>query len=169
MIQSPLSISEPIGLHNNEMKQLIVKILSYEKRVETLVAQKSKLKAGRDLDGVILEISELQKELIALRGQRQKLRDHMLESHPKEELLDDLSVLKNYEDPSRRVKEPGVDERLDSMIQKLRAQYVRTDHTYGTQLAPDESLEFHRKKKDLGKEVKEDYIKENIKDQLKID
>lgn len=165
-----MASAEPIALHNKQFKELTVKILSYEKRVDTLVAQKKAQKEGRELEAILSEITELQRELVSIRKSRRVLREHIEKNHPKEELMDDLSLLKDYDGGSRKQSDPALDTRLDSMIQKLRSQYARTDRAHGDPTADEEiELQLSKRKKDLQRESKDDYIKENIKNKLEVD
>lgn len=164
--------AEPIALHNKEYKELAAKILAYEKRVDILIKQKEDTKEGPDLENILTEISDLQKGLVGIKKRRRELREHVTKNHPKEEILDDLSILKDAESSrSKKGSDPAMDARLDDMLKKLRAQYNRSaseddeDYTVEQQAVEDE---LNRKKKNVQKENKDQYIRENIKTKLKV-
>ena len=168
-----ITFADSIDAHNKDLRELAVKILSYEKRVDTLVEQKKTLKEGAELEATLSEISELQRELVAIRKSRRILREHIEKNHPKEELMEDLSLLKDYEGGNKKKQgDPAIDSKLDDMIQKLRTQYARTDRAHSRDtLKADEEIEkqLANKKRDLQRESKDDYIKENIKSKLEIE
>lgn len=163
----------PIAAHNKTYKELAGKILAYEKRVEDLVAQKANAKEGPDLENILTEIADLQKELVGIKRKRRELRDHVTSTHPKEEILDDLSILKDAESnkPKSANANPEVDQKLDEMLKKLRAQYARSaqededDFSMEQQAVEDE---LNKKKKNVQKAAKDEYIRENIKTKLKV-
>lgn len=169
---SILSLAEPIARHNMDYKEFAAKIAAYEKRVEVLVKQKQDAQEGPDLENILDEISELQKELVGVKKKRRQLRDHVTKNHSREELLEDLSILKDTERKKGQKADPGVDLRLDEMLKKLRTQYARSDRSLEVDYSEEQkSVEdaLNKKRKNVEKEMKDDYIKENIKNKLKVD
>lgn len=163
----------PIAAHNKAYKELAGKILAYEKRVQELVVLKTSTKEGPELENILTEIADLQKELVGIKRKRRELRDHVTSTHPKEEILEDLSILKDAESskPKTASANPEVDKKLDEMLTKLRAQYVRSakedeeDYSVEQQVVEDA---LNKKKKTVQKEAKDEYIRENIKSTLKV-
>jgi hypothetical protein len=165
--------AEPIEVHMKEMRTLTGKLAGYEQRVAELVEEKKKKKDGAGLEEVLTEISELQKELVGVKKKRRILREHIMKEHEKEELLEDLSLLKDGEVlKANAKKDPDVDARLDSLLATLRKQYARTNRTEQDdylEAQKDLEKELKNKKKKIKQEDKEEYIKENIKTELKVD
>ncbi len=148
------------------------KITAYEKRIDDLVARKKDEKDGPELENILDEISDLQKELVGIKKKRRQLREHITKYHPGDEVLGDLDVLKDMENVKHRAKsaDPAIDARLDAMLVKLQAQYKRTikekeDYTV-EQKAFEEAL--NKKNTNVQKATKDEYIKENIKTKLKV-
>lgn len=165
----------PIEAHNKEYKELAGKILAYEKRVEDLVAQKANTKEGPDLENILNDISDLQKELVGIKKKRRELRDHVTTTHPKNEILDDLSILKDAESAKGKTSsnDPALDKKLDDMLKRLRAQYKRSakeDDSDEYVMDQEEVIEAEltKKKKNVHKAAKDEYIRENIKTKLKV-
>lgn len=165
------SKAEPIAKHNQEYKDYAAKITVYEKRVEELVQQKKETKEGPDLENILDEISELQKELVGVKKKRRQLREHVAKSHSKEELLGDLSILKDTEQNKGSKTDTAIDGRLDEMLEKLRAQYFRSDRSVEVDYSEEQKdvqATLNKKRKNVQKETKDEYIKENIKNKLKV-
>lgn len=162
---------DPIELHNKKNKELATKIIAYEKRVEALVAQKMKVKEGPALDNLLNDISEIQKDLVGIRKSRRQLQEHVQSKHPSDELLEDLSILKEHDHKKTKKSETQIDSRLDEMLVKLRAQYARTDKTQDLDTSEEEQaldISLDNKKKNIEKEFKDEYMNEGIKTKLKV-
>lgn len=164
--------AEPIAQHNKAAREMAAKITAYEKRVDDLVARKKEEKDGPELENILTEISDIQKELVGIKKKRRQLREHITKFHPKEELLEDLDVLKDMENVKNRSKtaDPAVDARLDILMTKLQAQYKRTikdkeDYTVEQQAIEEE---LRKKANSANKSNKDEYIKDNIKTKLKV-
>ncbi|MCC6137813.1 MAG: hypothetical protein IT287_04225, partial [Bdellovibrionaceae bacterium] len=117
------------------------------------------------------EISDLQKELVGVKKKRRELRDHVTKSHSKEELLEDLSILKDTEQNKGKKADPNIDARLDDMLKQLRSQYVRSDSNVEVDYSEEQKAveeKLSKKRKNVQKEAKDEYIKENIKNKLKV-
>lgn len=165
-------VADPIAQHNKESREMAAKITAYEKRIDDLVAKKKDEKDGPELEEILNDISDIQKELVGIKKKRRQLREHITKYHPGDEVLGDLDVLKDMENVKHRSKsaDPAIDTRLDAMMTKLQAQYKRTikdkeDYTV-EQKAIEEEL--NKKATNVQKATKDEYIKENIKTKLKI-
>lgn len=164
--------ADPIAQHNQESREMAAKITAYEKRIEDLVARKKDEKDGPELENVLTEIADIQKELVGIKKKRRQLREHITKFHPRDEVLDDLDILKDMETVKHRTKvaDPAVDARLDALMTKLQAQYKRTIKDKEDYTVEQKALEEQFKKKtgNVQKATKDEYIKENIKSKLEV-
>ncbi|MCB9072550.1 MAG: hypothetical protein H6623_02935 [Bdellovibrionaceae bacterium] len=170
-----VTFADPIAVHNQEFREVSRKITVYEIRVKELIDKKGKLKAGPELEDVLTEIADLQKELVGIKKKRRLIREHIDKEHPREELMGDLSVLKDVESEKTAKTggkaDPGVDSRLDTLLAELRKQYARTNRSdqEDYQGAQEELVQERIKhKRTIQQEDKDEYIKENLKSTLEI-
>lgn len=167
-----LAQADPIAQHNKEAREMAAKITAYEKRIDDLVAKKKDEKDGPELENILDEISDIQKELVGIKKNRRLLREHITKYHPSDEVLGDLDVLKDMESLKNRSKsaDPAIDARLDEMLVKLQNQYKRTIKDKEDYTVEQKAIEEELKKKNTNvqKATKDDYIKENIKTKLQV-
>lgn len=167
-----IGFAENMDVHTIENKEITVRLVTYEKRLQELIVQKDAKKDEAELDEILSEIADIQKDLVHLRKQRRQLREHVTKKHPNEELMEDLNILKDSESKAAKKGDPALDARLDALLLKLRQQYGRTARYRDNDFSDEKKkldLELQKKRKTIDKEHKDAYIKESIKTQLKVE
>jgi hypothetical protein len=114
----------PIESHQKEIAEIAQKTVKYERRIADLQKRKMQAREGEELEGVLNEIGDVHKELLALRRERGNLKQHLLEEHPESNLVYDANLHKTFNKQKSDVANP-LDERLDQLLNLMQTQYAK--------------------------------------------
>lgn len=112
--------SAPLAEHEKQIADINHKTEQFEVRIKDLNERKAQAREGDELEGVITEITNVHKEILSLRKERNALKEHLAKDHPDSNLLFEKSLHKSFDKKQDR---GPLDDKLDSMIKLMQSQY----------------------------------------------
>lgn len=170
-----LASAEPIEVHKQEVTAISKKTEKFERKIKELQERKKQAREGEELEAVLTNISNVHKELLGLRRDRNALKEHLLQEHPDSNLLFESSLHRSFDKRTSDKKGP-LDDKLDSLLALMQTQYGKyITHEKEAPAAKiqkgiqNPSPEETSTPKPLTKEeLKDQYMREKIKTEMKV-
>lgn len=158
--------------HKSTLKDLHIKLTSYEYQLGQLQKKKGELRPGDGLEEVILRITDLHREILTIKKQRKKMRSHLVDEHPESDLAYDVSLYKDYKKKrgNNKPKTP-LDEKLDRLLISVQSQYgeMMTYKAVSESEMQPLQVDFSKAKAKAKKNKRKKYIQDRMKLELEVE
>jgi hypothetical protein len=168
--------ADSLPQHKQQMQTIANQMVEFEVRLEELKEKKTKTPDGPELEEILSEITDIHKELVAIKQKREKIRTHVRKEHPQQDIFSDLSFYKQNEKSKGKDEKPDVqlEKKLDELLKLVQSQYVRTlseDFKISKEIQTEDDVrkKLKEKRAEVIKADKKKYIREGIDTTIKAE